>query len=339
MPATEVLLASREHEPLLRRLLRDHPVGGSIRVSYEREPDYFRSLQTQGAEHATFIAIRDGSPVGMGYVVVRMRYVNGVPRRCGYLGGLRLDARQSGNAFIARRGYRLLREWLQSRAEISFTSIVTDNRTARRFLEAPVSGLPRYEALAGFSTLLIRTRSGKMQTDQTIDWLAGYHHSGPKYQMAPVIDATELLTIGIDMAAGISSGRATALLWDQRSSRQSIIRGYSSGMRLLASVARWIPSSRFPSLNRPMALGVASFVSAATEEILPLIRIAQKVAHDRGLDWIVVGFCDHDPRLGPLISTLNCRRYRSTLYRVSWPDDPRGPELDDRAIAPEVGLL
>jgi hypothetical protein len=339
MPATEVLLATREHEPLLRKFLRDHPVDGSIRVSYEREPDYFRSLDTQGSENATFIAIREGKPVGAGYGVVRMRYVNGDLCRCGYLGGLRLDSREPGNAFVARRGYRLLHEWLRSRAEVSFTSIITDNKAARRFLEASIPGLPRYEPLGGFSTLLIRTRRGANPKNQNIDWLASYDQAASKYQLSPAICAAELGTLGIHDAPVISGGGASALLWDQRSFRQSVVREYPAWIGLLASIARGIPPFRIPAVDRPMALGVVSFASAGKEEIVPLIRCAQGRGHERGLDWIALGFSDTDPRIPLLISAFNCRRYRSTLYRVSWPEDPPGMALDDRIVAPEVALL
>src|SRR5688500_1397990 len=82
-------VATRADDPEIRRLLRDNPMRGAVSISLEREPDYFTEIP--GEVRTTIIARADSRLVCIGSCAFRSRYVNGVPRRVGYLGALRLD--------------------------------------------------------------------------------------------------------------------------------------------------------------------------------------------------------------------------------------------------------
>src|SRR5437016_827244 len=133
-------VATEADDAEIRRLLRENPMPGRISLSLEREPCYFAGARLPGEAKQTIIAREEGRIVCVGNCVIRERFVNGEPRRVGYLGGLRLDAQYAGRFDIVRRGYEFFHQ-LQAGApaDFYFTSIAADNERARTFLER---GLP-----------------------------------------------------------------------------------------------------------------------------------------------------------------------------------------------------
>src|ERR1041385_1087841 len=149
-------VATRADDADIRRLLRDNPMPGQISLSLEREPDYFADAALPEEERQTIVARMGGGIVCLGSCALRQRFVNGRPRRVGYLGGLRLDASVAGRFDILRRGYQFFRE-LQTDAPAAFyfTSIAADNHRAQKFLERGLAGMPAYEFIGEFVALLL----------------------------------------------------------------------------------------------------------------------------------------------------------------------------------------
>ncbi len=82
---------------------------GEIRVSLEREPNAFLAAAVEGEPHQTVVA-RDpvsGRIVGMGSRSVWNAFVNGEPRRLGYLSQLRVDRAFRGRKRLLAAGYGL----------------------------------------------------------------------------------------------------------------------------------------------------------------------------------------------------------------------------------------
>src|SRR5262245_40623147 len=103
-------LASDADDAAIRRILRENPMPGRIALSLEREPDYFAESKMPGVVRQTILAREGNRVVCVGSCAVRLRFVNGAPKRVGYLGGLRLDAAAAGRFDILRRGYEFFRE-------------------------------------------------------------------------------------------------------------------------------------------------------------------------------------------------------------------------------------
>ena len=107
-------IAQKEDDESIRRLLRTNPMGGSVQVSFDREPDYFRGDGMAGSKDRTIVAYEDGRVVCMGKMSIRPRFINGRAARVGYLGELRLDTSARGRFDILRRGYRFFRQLEES---------------------------------------------------------------------------------------------------------------------------------------------------------------------------------------------------------------------------------
>ena len=138
-PRIQVELARPEDEPALRRLLREAPMPGRVKLSLEREPDYFFAADVEGETSHVVIArdTRLEEIVGIGSRSVRPRYVNGRLTRIGYLSQLRVAERCRGQRRILVEGYETLdRTRCAEEASFDLTTILADNTTARRLLTA-----------------------------------------------------------------------------------------------------------------------------------------------------------------------------------------------------------
>src|SRR5262245_30508944 len=82
MSFAECRLAVPADDPALRRLLRENPFEGSISLSFEREPDYFKAASVEGPFHQTMVVFESGTGeiMGMGDRSVRPLWVNGEVR-------------------------------------------------------------------------------------------------------------------------------------------------------------------------------------------------------------------------------------------------------------------
>jgi hypothetical protein len=372
-------LARAEDDPALRRLLRATPMPGAISLGFEREPDYFRGCGIAGAEDRTIVAFENEHLVCMGRCSVRHRFLNGQPRRVGYLGELRLAASAQGRFDILRRGYQFFfREVFQEEPPIVwFTSIASDNHRSIRFLERNLRGMPRYDFLGEFVTVLIpvpRRRSTVNRLTSGVETKPGAEglrcEAGSSMRIESITRLLNEQGARFQFAATWASGQLSALepwglppgdwqcvllkrglvacagLWDQRSFRQTVLRGFSRRMaavrpfiNLAAAVAG---GAGVPAAGSTLAQGFLSplaIASGCDEMLLPLLSTSLSVARNRGLSFLTLGFAATAPSLAILRRHFRGREYRSRLYRVSLPGCGVDAALDGRAVMPEVALL
>jgi len=356
-------LATPADDVDVRRLLRENPMPGQITLTLEREPDYFVDAGLPGTEKQTIIANEGGRVVCTGNCSIRERFVNGQPHRVGYLGGLRLDARTAGRFDILRRGYEFFRELQADRpADFYFTSIAADNATARKFLERGLPGMPAYEFIGEFVTVLLPIESrASNHTEPEADALDFYKlldcldKHGRDYQFAPrwsVAELSALLSLNLkadDFQVMRDGGRinACAALWDQRAFKQTVIRGYTPWLALARPAvnfaARILGTPRLPAVGSTLAHAFVSHLAVEPENTDALIGLVSKLrmcAAGRRIEFLTLGFAANDPHLTLLRRKFNCREYRSRIYVVRWPGlGSSARELDGRCLGPEVALL
>jgi hypothetical protein len=360
-------IAAEADDAEIRRLLRENPMPGKISVSLEREPDYF-AAELPGETKQTIVA-RDGERLAcVGWCHFRRRFVNGEPCRVGYLGGLRLDASHAGRFDILRRGYAFFNE-LQARepADLYFTTIAADNDRARQFLERGVHGMPRYEFVGEFVTVLIPTHrqrraAAKFRGEFGVtlasapDGLAEFvNETNLAYQLAPCWSEAELSRLrelGLNTCAScvLRDGKrtvASAGVWDQRRFKQSVVRGYAPWLAFLRpafNLFAWPTArTRLPAIGETVAAGFVSLLANSRDShraLIPLLEELRHQATERGLELLTVGFAANDPRLANICKSFPRREYRSHIYLVRWSGMSGGArQLDGRILAPEVALL
>ena len=372
-------LASVEDDAAIRRLLRDNPMRGEISVSLEREPNYFHDSHVAGEDNQTVLAVKSGRLVCMGHCTIGDRYINGRVRRVGYLSGLRLDSSVQGRFDILRRGYQFFRELQHDDpADFYFTSITGDNIRSIRFLERGLPGMPVYLPLGDFVTLLLpvpqKLQSLQQRKEETIARLKSEGIeiiSGsdvPGCQLTSFLNAQagqfnlvarwneeNLLSLqrsgltqsDFQVLTGTGKVIACAALWDQRSFKQTVIRGYSRRLSFLKPIlnlhAKMFDGPQLPAIGSTLAHGFLSPLanSPGNERYLSgLIELSLLTAANRGLEFLTLGFSAGDPRLALVRSKFRCREYNSRLFQVLWTgENLKAPVLDGNLIFPEVALL
>lgn len=360
--------AAREDDPELRRLLRDNPMEGEIRVSLEREPNVFLAAAVEGEPHRTIVARSpEGGVVGMGSRSVWNAFVNGEPCRLGYLSQLRVDRAHRERKRLLRllsSGYDLICSF-RNPGEMPFdlTSIVADNDVARRLLGAGLPGLPRYQEIEEWTTLIIPTTSRprrltgvrieRASPERMVEVAACLERNRRRYQLAPRFSAADLQSPersrGLDpsdffLAMVNHEAVGTLALWDQSGFKQVVVRGY--GPRL----ARWRPwmNGLAPVLGTPRlpdpgkALPHAYLSHLAVDEDDPeifraLMEAAYAEARTRRYVYVVTGLAARHPWRPWLEKRFKPRTYASILYAVLWED--QSTVLDGRMPHVEVALL
>ncbi|HSF38290.1 MAG TPA: hypothetical protein VLT87_00775 [Thermoanaerobaculia bacterium] len=358
-----------EDEPELRRLLRDNPMDGEIRVSLEREPNAFLAAAVEGEPHHTIVAreIAGGGIVGMGSRSVGNAFVNGEPRRLGYLSQLRVDHAFRGQKRLLTAGYDLIRSFrAPGEAPFDVTSIIADNEVARRLLSAGLAGLPTYREIEPFTTLILPSGRAR-RTGEDVRVERGSHErmtevaaclerNRCRYQLAPRFTVEDLLSpersrglapedFYLAMAAGEVVGCLS--LWDQGGFKQVVVRGYG---RRLARFRPWINrlspllgTPRLPDPGQILPHSWLAHVAVDGDEpgiFRALVDAAHRDASARGDAYVVIGLAARHPWVEWLRKRFRAREYRSVLYAVHWEDGKEAVEaLDGRMPHLEAALL
>jgi hypothetical protein len=294
-----------------------------------------------------------GELVGMGSRAVRESFVDGEPVPLGYLGQLRLAPGARGDLLpLLRNGYDLLRQTHRApEAPFDITSVVADNRRARRLLEAGLPGLPRYRSVERLVTFLIpaprRSRAGSADVvvrgasaammPEILDCLARFsrrHQFAPRWTAGriPAADLFHVAMVGPRIVGCLAR-------WDQRSFKQVVVRGYDPALSFWRPVLNRL-GARLPRAGEPIALAHVAPLGIDADDprvFAALLRAALHAARDAGLEFLSVGLAARHP-LAPVVrSAFPAREYASTLYVVEWGSGL--PEPDGRVAHPEVALL
>jgi hypothetical protein len=347
----------------IRRLFRENPMAGRISLSFEHEPNWFSDGSLPEQTKQTIVAREAGRVVCAGFCSIRRRFVNGAPRRVGYLGGLRLCFRQAGRFDILRRGYEFFRT-LQSDnpADFYFTSIATDNHVARRFLERGLPGMPTYEFIGEFVTVLLPAQnrppgpnSETVPVPAKNELITVFNEHGCRQQFTPRwsnAELTALNPLGLresDFRFIHRRGQvvACAALWDQRAFKQTVVRGYAPGLALarpaLNLASRIVGGTRLPAVGQTLANAFVSHLNVAPDEPDALIALTaelRSLAAQRQIEILTLGFAANDSRLATIRQSFRVREYHSRLYVVRWPEiGGAAGDLDGRILAPETASL
>jgi len=341
-----LLVASPEHDAVLRQLAASTSMPGWIRLAYAREPDFFHAVGVQGSFNQVILAMENDAAMGMGCRSIRPLYVNGRATAFGYLHGLRAlpEARRVGGL---ARGYHFLRDLHQDgRAPAYLTTIVEDNQAAHALLTSGRAGLPTYRDCGRFLTYALSlrrrrnsrspagvtiTRATAQSTDELIRFLETH---GPRRQFFPCLAAKDF---GTDLLRGLTpqdfllayNGAqlvGTLACWDQTAFKQNVVRGYTPLLALarpfVNAALRVAGCTPLPPPGRQLHLIYAAFVCIANDDPQILDALLERACAEcrpTGAHFLAIGFHETDPLRAAVTSFLKFT-YASRLYLVHWDD-------------------
>jgi hypothetical protein len=363
-------LADSQTEAQFRQMLRENPLAGNINVLLTREPNAFHAAEISGDVYELMLAFHRETRqlLGGGARFEYDAYINGAVERIGYLGELRVQGGLKQRRKLLLSAYRAMRaQHERGNVPCYITTIISDNTSTRRLLEAGLADMPTYQPLESLVTLTIPVRQAARRksrdvrveqcSDEHIDEIASHlHRIGSQFQFYPAWTAENLRSgkrcRGISASdyfvvrneAGI---RAACCLWDQRAFKQTVVTGYSkqlTRLRPFFNVAT--PLLRQPRLPAPGQEIQSAFLSHVSVEqgdedaLLALIGFAARQAAAQDIDYLVLGFADRDPFSHLIRKRFSCHRYESMIYLVYWEDGREyASTIDDRIPHPEVAIL
>jgi len=357
--------ARADDDHRLRGLLRDNELDAWVRLSFEREPNYFAGENLMGAACTVIAEGRDRADAAMGMYNCAFLpvYVDGKAETIGYLGGLRIASAHRRRIGYVRQGYDSIRQLAPDRATLPYwmTSIASENSAARRLLEAGLRHLPRYLPVGRMRTFAIAVNKAKAADllqpvcASDVDELVAFHAAQARtFQFAPVLDRAWLLAL--DGRHGLSlqdfliwrvDGRIQACLalWDQRAFKQTVVRGYRKPLdrlrgvyNVLARAGGWPDLPAAGRAIEQLYLAFLAIDESRHPQLPSIIRHALHLAAGRNARMGVLGLSLDNPLSAIVQRHFRCWRYDTCIEAVIWPghDDlplPRGP------VQPEVALL
>lgn len=364
-------LATPADDAAIRQLLAAHPVPGHITLGYEREPDYFLGCGTMGSFWQVLVASHEatGELAGLACRATRPMWINGEVQEVGYLSQLRVAERFRGHWLVVR-GFHMFRTLHEDgRVSAYLATIIEENDEARGLLvERPRRTMPAFrerEQLLTLALLLRRSRRPPSAPDglriergsaETLGEIVAFlRRQGAQRQFFPVYEEKDFggspLTRGFAVEDFLVARRGVQIvgtlgLWDQLAYKQTVVRGYSGGLRaarpMLNGALRLIGASPLPDPGQPLRFVYASFLAIAQDDPVvfrTLLRHGYHLASERGYSFLMVGLVARDPLL-PLARAEFHVPYHSRLYTVFWADGAAFDErLDDRLPTLELAAL
>ena len=342
--------ATPDDDAELRTLLRENGMASWVTMAVEREPSFFAGMNRFGRDLA--MIARDGDrAVGMYVRSEHPVHLNGDPVRIGYLGALRIDAGYRRQLRALRDGFAAAFSGGDGGASVfGYTCIASENRSARRLLEANLKGLPRYVEAGEVIALAMSRARGKemghwipMRPDERATVCAFHNAIAASRQFSPALDPMSLDATGADFfVCHDAAGKLAACmaLWNQNPYKQVVARGYRQPLGTLRPLYNVLAAARrqvvLPSPGQAVDQTYLAFL-AADEKRAPCLPelIADALAKCRTA-VLTMGIAASSPGLREINARFRPSSYPMTVHTVGYGDPP---DLDGRLVQPEIAVL
>jgi hypothetical protein len=362
-------LATPSDDADLRHVLAATPMEGRVRVSFRREPSWFRAARVDG-DGQQVVACRDtesGRIIGFGSRSFRQLYVDREPGRVGYLSSLRLLAEYRNRGLIAR-GYAYFRRLHRDGAVPYYlTTIAAGNTKAIQTLTAGRAGLPNYVPIGLYHTLAIPLASRRQSLNDCIDvrranmadlpaLVEWFQSQGPERQFFPVVNSETFSEaspfLGMRLADVWIAWRGAELVgtlaaWDQHAYKQNIVEGYQGALAYFRPALNawwsWRGQPQLPAPGEELRFCSAALTVVKDNSSSVLDALLGAVTHELRTtsdgDYLLLGLHERDPLL-PLVQRWSTACYTTHVYLVSWNDPQELREIGARRVPYlELGTL
>ncbi len=370
MSKYEFSLANPADESQLRELIKTIIMDGALRISYQREPDFFLASQVEGRSVQT-IVMREkttGQIVGMGNRSVKDVYINGHKSSIGYLSSLRGRHEHRKSTGLVK-GYRFLKQCHDQdpQTRLYLSTILEDNNYARNILESGRCGLPCYHDIGRFYACAVGLRQKTIfnpsnnymvrqaSPEDAVSIATFLNQEGKQKQFFPCYTLEDLIGDSgllpglppdhIHLAFQNERLVGVTAAWDQKSFRQSFFLGYRSKLKfikpLVNPIARFLGYPVLPAEGQRLNYLNLALVCVVNNQpdIFEALLCHIHQTYQRHYSFYMAGLHESDPLLS-VIFQLKHIPYPSRLYLVCWEDgEDHYQTLDTRIPYLETGAL
>ena len=342
-------IAGPEDDAQLRARMAEDRMEGDIAVSFRREPSFFAGSRVQGDVTTVMKCVERGTGriVGLGSRSTFHAYVDGHPRRIGYLADLR-GAPEYRNGTLLARGFRFLAHQ-HARDPVPFylTVIYEGNTPAMRSLLGGRAGLPLYVDQGRILTPAIHLdferpaialdriemrRGHPALLREIVDFLNRWQS---RKQFAPVYRESDFGTgrfagLGAEDFFVATAGGAIAgvmAAWDQSAMRQTHVERYSTRLALLRPfynlAARVTPLKPLPAPGARIPFVYIACIATRDNDTgiaRALLRFAYNALRRGPWHYAIAGLHEADP-LSAILADYRHVPAAGRLFVVQYPQE------------------
>lgn len=352
--------AENEDSEALITLINDTPQEGSIRLNFERSPNFFHATQTTTTEPEVWL-MEDTSKqrlVASFSIGKRYVYVNGEKTLTRYGNDLRIHQDYKGGRTLFRlfKKYRELMqdEWMQ-------TVILEENKASIETVGSGRLSLPNYHQAGKLVTRMIALNQKvvlpkhtiRKATSSDVTLLQDFFDThARKKQFYPCYNFSEInsnspyyrnlnlsnyyLCFNDEELVGVSG------IWDQKSFKQTRFLSYNGNMKILRYINNFM-SKMFGGLNLPAAGSLGNYISMHSvlckdNDPSILKSLVSQVINDHrqsSYDALIIGL-DQKDTLHQGLTQLKNHTLISNHYLASYGERP---DILDKPSSPSLMYL
>jgi len=341
-----IRLAESKDSPALLQLINETPQQGSIKLNFERQPDFFHAtnIVTHDSEVWLMEDKQENRLVASFSIGKREVYVQGCKRLTRYGNDLRIHNNYKGGRTLYRlfKKYKELMqdEWMQ-------TVILDDNKASIDTVSSGRLALPTYHNAGRFITHMIALNKRYSPATQSIrraeakdipNMQTFFDQYGKEKEFFPCYDFDKIesddpyyrnLRIS-DYFLYFKDGELTGVVgcWNQKEFKQTRFLSYHGSMKWLRYINN-ISSKLLGGMKLPVAGELANYISLHSvliKDNQPVILneiLLQILAEYRNseFDALIIGFDERDP-LHKAIKGFKSHTLVSNHYLASYSDIP-----------------
>ncbi len=266
--------ASPEEGKRILEILECSPAKGSIELLYTRRPDAYASYQKESAESLVFAVEEEGKIIATAAEIVHDMYIGGVPRKTGYLCGLKKDIAYPENINWGRAFFRNI---VKDHIDCYYCSVVADNKNMNTVLERKRKKTVNNLFLQKYTTYMLapyfhfRVDDGgcefrRARREDEAKLLEFFFTEGQKKDFFPVLSSlnqfTDLTAEDFYFLQKEGEIVAAGALWNQSSYRQYLVkkyRGFLKFARLFNPLLKALGYISLPGENEALSFPMLSF--------------------------------------------------------------------------------
>ncbi len=339
---------------------------GNLALMYTRRPDAFSSLKSEG-DDVDIIVCKDtkmDKTIGFGACSVNELFINGEPKKTGYLFGLRGLTEYSRKYPLLHKGYQYLKKVYENKSiPLFITTILEDNFYAQKMLEKKRVFMPNYIKIGAYNVYSIKPKKKRnpksnlrKATKDDIPAIVRFlNERGKHFQLFPVLKEEDILNgrfrdLSYDDFYILfdEEGKeilATGALWKQNAYKQYIVMHYGGiykWIRLFSFLFKFMGYPTLPEAGQQLNFSTLSFWAVKDNDIIVFKRFIDNIstyAYEKA-DILTIGIPDGNP-FKEIIETYRRFTYRSLIYSVDWKKNEKSIPIidDDKPLYLECGLL
>lgn len=325
-------LAKEEDGEEILRVLESSPAKGSIELLYTRRPNAYISYKKEAKDADVLVVKEDDKIIGTAAEIVRELYISGVPKKMGYVCGLKKDSNYAGNLQCIGD---IIKGLIHTDVEGYYCSVISDNKDAQAKFEKKRRNMLNMECIQEYTTYIFAPyfkfklknckyefkRASQNDEEEIIKFL---NNEGGKKDFFPVFYSVDQFT-GLKvsdfyMLKSREEIIAVGALWNQTEYKQYIVKNYNGIMKyakIFNPILKMLGYIELPKENTVLDFPMLSFLISKddNEEYYKafLNNIVMEIKKEYGMFIIGTTKCNYSNKI---LGKLKSIKFDSKIYTV-----------------------